>query len=160
MNTGKAFIAGVAGGAAMSVLTALGRMMGMHANIEMMLGTMVADPGTTAWAIGLVMHLMFSGLIALIYAWGFEHVTHKAGWAVGAGFGVIHVVIAGVVMGMIPLMHPRMPNPVMPPGFFMLNMGIIGPIALLMLHLVYGAIVGAMYGPVRQQAGDYQPAAR
>ena len=74
----------------MSVLTGLARMMGVPANIEMMLGTMVADPGTTAWLIGFVMHLTLSGLIALIYAWGFEHVTHKAGWAVGTGFGLVH----------------------------------------------------------------------
>ena len=63
-------------------------------------------------------------------------------------------------MGMIPLMHPRMPDPVMPPGFFMSNLGTIGPIAVFMLHLVYGAIVGAMYGPTQQHARDYQPSVR
>lgn len=124
-----------------------------------MLGTMVADPGTTAWIIGFVMHLMISGLIALIYAWGFEHVTHRAGWAVGAGFSLIHSVIAGMAMGMIPLIHPRMPNPVMPPGFFMANLGTIGPVIVFMFHAVYGAIVGAIYGPAGQRAGDHQPAA-
>jgi len=95
-----------------------------------------------------VMHLMISGAIALIYAWAFEHLTHRAGWLVGVGFGVVHAIIAGVVMGMMPMMHPRMPNPVMPPGAFLSNLGTMGVVAEFMLHMVYGAVVGAMYGAV------------
>jgi len=148
MKVGKAFVAGMAGGAVMSALMWMARMMGMPANLEMMLGTMVTDPGTTAWIIGFVMHLMISGAIALIYAWAFEHVTHRAGWLVGAGFGVVHAIIAGMVMGMMPMMHPRMPNPVMPPGAFLSNLGTMGVVAEFMLHMIYGAVVGAMYGAV------------
>jgi len=149
MKAGKAFVAGMVGGAVMSVLMWMARtMMGMPANLEMMLGTMVTDPGTTAWMIGFVTHLMISGAIALIYAWAFEHVTHRAGWLVGAGFGVVHAIIAGMVMGMMPMIHPRMPNPVMPPGAFMSHLGTMGVVAEFMLHLIYGAVVGAMYGAV------------
>jgi len=149
MKAGKAFVAGMVGGVVMSVLMWMARtMMGMPANLEMMLGTMLADPGTTAWMIGFVMHLMISGAIALIYAWAFEHVTHRAGWLVGAGFGIVHAIIAGMVMGMMPMMHPRMPNPVMPPGAFLSNLGTMGVVAEFMLHMVYGAVVGAMYGAV------------
>jgi len=149
MKTGTAFVAGMVGGAVMSALMWMARtMMGMPANLEMMLGTMVTDPGTTAWIIGFVMHLMISGAIALVYAWGFEHVTHRAGWLVGAGFGIAHAVIAGLVMGMMPMMHPRMPDPVMAPGAYMSALGTMGVVAEFMLHMVYGAVVGAMYGAV------------
>lgn len=149
MKAGKAFVAGVIGGAAMSALMWMGRvMMDMPANLEMMLGTMFADPRPTAWTIGLIVHLMISGGIALIYAWGFEHVTHRAGWLVGAGFSIVHSLIAGTVMGMMPAMHPRMPEPIMPPGAFMSSMGTTGVVMEFVLHLVYGAIVGAMYGAV------------
>lgn len=149
MKAGKAFVAGVVGGAAMSALMWMGRMlMGMPANLEMMLGTMVADPGPTAWMIGLAMHLMISGGIALIYAWAFEHVTHRAGWLVGAGFALVHATIGGVMMGLMPAMHPRMPDPVMAPGAFMSSMGTTGILMEYVLHIVYGAIVGAMYGAV------------
>lgn len=162
MNAGRAFVAGLVGGAVMSVLMWMARtMMGMPANLEMMLGTMVTDPGTTAWLVGFVMHLMISGAIALIYAWAFEHVTHRAGWVVGVGFGVVHAIIAGVVMGMMPMMHPRMPNPVMPPGAFMSQLGAMGVLAEFMLHMIYGAVVGAMYGPVvhdRLTVGDHRAA--
>lgn len=154
MKTGTAFVAGVVGGAAMSALMWMARMMmGMPANLEMMLGTMVMPPGTTAWIIGFVMHLMISGAIALLYAWGFEHVTHRAGWLVGAGFGILHAIVAGMVMGMMPMMHPRMPDPMMAPGAYMSNLGMMGVIAEFMLHIVYGAIVGAMYGTVLHRRG-------
>ncbi len=149
MKAGRAFLAGAGGGAVMSLLMWMARtMMGMAANLEMMLGTLVADPSTTAWLIGLVMHLTISGAIALLYAWGFENVTHRAGWLAGVGFSIIHIVIGGLAMGMMPMMHPRMPNPISPPGAFLSNLGMMGIVAFVMMHVVYGAIVGAMYGPV------------
>lgn len=51
-------------------------------------------------------------------------------------------------MGMMPMMHPRMPNPVMAPGAFLFNLGTMDVIAEFMLHMIFGAVVGAMYGPV------------
>lgn len=131
----------------MSVFLAMARAMGMPAKLEMMMGTMFLEPGTVAFVVGLMMHLMISGLIALIYAWGFENVTHRAGWLVGVGFSIIHIIIGGIFMGMMPMMHPRMP-PMDAPGAFMSGLGMMGVIAFVMLHMIYGAIVGAMYGPV------------
>ncbi len=155
MKAGKVFVAGMSGGVVMSVLMWMARsLMGMPVNLELMLGTMVSDPGPTAWMIGFVMHLMLSGAIALIYGWAFEHVTHRAGWLVGAGFGVVHALIAGVVMGMMPMMHPRMPSPVPAPGAFMSNLGTMGVVAVFMLHMIYGAVVGAMYGAVLHPRGS------
>lgn len=163
MNAQRAFVAGVTGGAVMSLLLVMARtVMGMPANLELMLGAMFVDPSTTAWMIGVVMHLMISGVIALAYAWGFENVTHRAGWLVGVGFSLIHVVIAGVAMGMIPMMHPRMPNPMSPPGAFMSNLGTMGIVAEVMLHVIYGAVVGAMYGAVihaRPNSANARPVA-
>ncbi len=51
MHTSKAFMAGVIGGAAMSLLMFMGReVMGMQANLEMMLGTMIGmSPGPMTW---------------------------------------------------------------------------------------------------------------
>lgn len=151
MKTGRAFLAGVIGGVVMSLLMAMGRLVGMPANLEMMLGTMFGSPpGATVWLLGFIMHLVISGLIALIYAWGFEYVVHRSGAVVGAGFGIIHAIIGGIVMGMMPMMHPLMPEPMMPPGAFMSNLGLSGVVAEFMLHMIYGATVGAVYGPVRR----------
>ncbi|MCA1562681.1 MAG: hypothetical protein LC804_21255 [Acidobacteria bacterium] len=147
MNLGRAFLAGVIGGIVMSMGLAMGRAMGMPANLEMMLGTMLLQPGTAAFMVGMVMHLMISGLIALIYAWGFETLTHRSGALIGAGFGVIHAIIGGMVMGMMPMMHPLIPEMMPAPGAFMSNLGMMGVMAEFVLHILYGAVVGAIYTP-------------
>ncbi len=148
MHTGRAFRAGVAGGAVMTGVTWMARtILGMPMNLEMMEGTMlVQPPGGVAWAVGLAMHLVISGLIGLVYAWGFERVTHRAGWLVGAGFGVVHAVIAGIMMGMVPAIHPLIPGQMPAPGAFLSSVP-MGPVALFMLHVIYGAVVGAIYRP-------------
>jgi len=148
MKVGKALIAGIVGGVAMTLLAWLARQMGIGMNAEMMLGTMVSSPGTAAWLIGFAMHMMLSVAIAFIYAWGFERVTHRAGVVVGLGFAVIHVILAGMVMGIIPAMHPMIPEQMPAPGAFMANMGTTFVALFVIEHLTFGAIVGAMYGPV------------
>jgi hypothetical protein len=153
MKVGKAIIAGVVGGVAMTVLAWLVRQAGLQMNAEMMLGSMVSSsPGMTTWLIGFMMHLLISALIALAYAWGFERVTHRAGALVGLGFAVIHVTIAGMVMAMIPAMHPMIPERMPAPGAFLSNMGGTFVALFVIEHLFYGAIVGAMYGPVEHPA--------
>lgn len=153
MNWGRAFIAGVIGGTVMSIMLAVVRAMGMPANLEIMQGTMLGfAPGTTAWIAGFIMHLMISGLIALIYAVGFEYVTHRAGWLMGVAFSIIHLLIGGVVMGMVPAMHPMIPEQMPAPGYFMSGMGAMGVVLFTVEHLIYGAIVGAMYQVVHHPA--------
>lgn len=131
----------------MSALMFLGRAaMGMDVNLEMMMGTMFLEPGPAAWILGFAMHLMVSGLIALAYAWGFETVTKRADAGRGAAFSLVHILIAGVVMGaMIPVVHRLIPEQMPGPGFFLANHGTMGVVAFVVLHLVFGAVVGAMY---------------
>ncbi len=145
MNNGKLFLAGVTGGAAMSVVMGIARAMGMPVNLEMMLGTLPGlSPGPVTWTIGLVMHLMLSGLIALVYGFLFERVLHRTSIGAGLIVSLGHVVIAGLFMGMVPLMHPMIPEQMAAPGFFMANLGVMGVAAEVMLHLMYGAIVGGL----------------
>ncbi len=149
MNTGKAFLAGVAGGAAMTVLGAVVRALGMPVNLEMMLGTMFLAPGATAWIAGLIMHLAISGMIALLYALGFERLSHRAGTGTGALFSLVHIVIGGCAMLALPAMHPMIPQEMPAPGAFMSGMGLAGVAFFVVEHVMYGAIVGALYGTVR-----------
>ena len=149
MKPGKAFVAGVVGGAVMSVLLAVARLLGMPVNLEVMLGTITGmSPGSGAWVLGLIMHLVISGLIALAYAFGFEHVSHRSGALPGVVFSLLHIVIGGLFMGMIPAIHPLVPERMAAPGAFMSNVGDTGVIAFVVLHAIYGAVVGVMYGPV------------
>jgi hypothetical protein len=153
MKAGKAFLAGVIGAIAMSVILWIARnWMGIPAHMEMMLGTMVVpNAALTAWLVGFGIHLLIGGVLALVYAWAFEHITHRAGWLVGVGFGLIHAVIAGLGNLLIPAIHPMIPERMPAPGAFMANLGIIGIVAEFALHAVYGAIVGGLYGPVVHQ---------
>lgn len=154
MNYGRAFLAGVIGGVVMSLVMAMARnFMGMEVHLEMMEGTMLGlQPGTTTWVIGFVMHLIISGIIGIIYAFGFEYITHRAGWLMGAAFSIVHGLIAGVLFTMIPAIHPLVPEKMPAPGAFMSNQGAMGVIAFFILHLIYGAVVGALYPPVQHHA--------
>jgi hypothetical protein len=97
---------------------------------------------------GLIIHLVAGGIFALIYTAGFEYLTHRADWLVGLGFGVIHTLFSGLLLAMMPAMHPLVPEMLPAPGAFMANLGMMGVAAFFMLHLIYGAIVGTIYGPV------------
>lgn len=158
MKKRKAFLAGVIGAAVMSViLWAARNLMGIPAGIEMMLGTLVVpNAALTAWLVGFAIHLLLGGVLALVYAWAFENVTHRAGWIVGAGLGLVHAVISGLGMAVVPVIHPMIPERLPAPGAFMANLGVIGIVAEFALHAVYGAIVGGLYGPVVRE-GARQP---
>jgi hypothetical protein len=150
MKTGKAFFAGMIGAVVMSAILWIARnVMGIPAHMEMMLGTMVVpNAALAAWLVGFGIHVLIGGVLALVYAWAFEHVTHRSGWLVGAGFGVVHATISGLGMAMVPAIHPMIPEQMPAPGAFMGNLGVIGIVAEYALHVIYGAIVGALYGPV------------
>lgn len=154
MNLSRAFLAGVLGGLIMSLGLFLGRLMGMEVNIESLMGTLFFEPGALAWTVGLVMHLMLSGMIAVAYAWGFETVTKRASAGLGAAFAAVHILVAGLVMGaVIPAVHRLVPEQMAGPGYFMANHGAMGTVAFVVLHLVFGMIVGALYaGHVRATA--------
>jgi hypothetical protein len=155
MNAGRAIVAGLAGGVVMTVLAWVVRQLGIDMNGEMMLGTMlVSPPGGTAWLVGFGLHMILSAVIALAYAWGFEQVAHRSGALIGLAFAVVHVVIAGVVMAMIPAMHPMIPEQMPAPGAFLANMGGAFVAFFIVEHLLYGAVVGALYGPVEHPRSD------
>jgi hypothetical protein len=51
---------------------------------------------------------------------------------------------------MIPAMHAMIPERMSAPGAFMANTGGMFVALFVIEHLLYGAIVGALYGPLRQ----------
>jgi hypothetical protein len=128
-------------------------MMGMKMDMPMTLGTMVMPKGTSAWALGAMMHLVMGIVFFIIYAALFSTLSIQsavAGW--GALFGVVHAVLAGVAFGMMPRLHPRMAvasasvaQTVPAPGFFGMNTGRMAPMALIGVHVVYGGLGGAIY---------------
>jgi hypothetical protein len=68
-------------------------------------------------------------------------------WQWGALFGAVHGVLAGLAFGMMPALHPRMGDgeELPAPGLFGHNLGAAVPMAIILLHVVFGAVVGGVY---------------
>lgn len=81
-------------------------------------------------------------------AWLRHHRTHpfaEAAW--GLLFGLAHWAVVGMALGMMPMMHRRIRDGEMEaPGFYALRYPPMTAIGFLMLHLIFGVIVGALYG--------------
>lgn len=149
-----AILAGLIGTAVMTAVMYMGYMMNMRMDMPMMLGTMFLPKGPAAWAVGLMMHLMMGAAFFVVYALLFDALSIESsivGWS--AIFGLVHGTAAGMAMGMMPVMHPRMATATGPvaddrvpsPGIFATSFGLMGPMALLALHLVYGVVGGLVY---------------
>jgi hypothetical protein len=129
MKYGKAFGGGVMGAMAMSIIMAMARAIGIPVSLEKLLGTLLGGPSSlTTWGMGFLMHLAAGGLFGLLYAVGFEYTAQCANWLVGPVFGVVHGVLSGIVIAHVDVR------------------------VVIWLHIFYGAIVGALYGPAVHQA--------
>jgi hypothetical protein len=168
-NFWAAVVAGIAGGAVMSLLMTMARKKGMTSmDIAVIEGAFFTDDRDKAKKIGMFMHLVvmsgivFGSIYAALYA-GFD-ISDDNAWWWGLIFGAVHGVVAGVGMAMMPMMHPKMSRePVTagaggrgggehleltPPGPFGKNMGKATPVGLVMNHMVYGLVVGLVYGAI------------
>jgi hypothetical protein len=126
-------------------------------DLPFLLGTMFTTDRKRAKAIGYVLHFFFGLSFALGYLailWSIGISGSLAGAVAGAVLGVLHAAFAGtaLVNALLPVVHPRMGDPstganhvalLETPGFMMLNYGPATPVAMLIAHVAYGAIVGA-----------------
>ncbi len=149
-NIGAAIIAGVIATAVMTMVMYMGRAMmpqQMPMNILHMLGTMMTRSTGPAYMIGAMMHGVMGVVFALIHvalfvAFGLE--AGLIGW--GILFGIGHWVIVGMGMGMIGTMHPVMRSGDMTaPGLFVKNLPMMNVMGFLMVHVIYGLVVGGLY---------------
>ncbi|MBD3345884.1 MAG: hypothetical protein GF401_12545 [Chitinivibrionales bacterium] len=153
MKWSKAIYAGVLGGLVMTIILAIVRAIDIPVNLSMLLGTLFGlEPSVGTWIVGFIVHLVISGLIALGYGWAFEHAVHHAGTWTGAALSGIHIILGGLLLGVIPALHPMVPGTMNAPGIFMSNLGTVGVVAFIVLHVIYGMIVGGLYGEVLHKA--------
>ncbi len=146
-----AILAGLIGGAVMAVILYMGIIMlpqQMKMNLFMMLGTMMLPAGVAAFAMGAMIHAGMSIVFGLIHGAVFAAAdidSAEAAW--GLLFGLGHWAVVGMALGMLPLMHPRIRSgEIDAPGFYALSYPPMTAMGFLMLHLVFGVIVGALYG--------------
>jgi hypothetical protein len=123
-------------------------------DLPFLLGTMVTTDRLRAKALGYLFHFFFGFLFALGYYAVFRSLG-RAGWLLGAALGLVHALFTGsaLVNVLLPVVHPRMGTSqssietdtlLEPPGFMMLNYGRGSPLAGLVAHVVYGALVGGL----------------
>jgi len=153
MSVWAAMVGGLAGTLVLtSVLRAASELRKTRVDLPFLLGTAVTADRQRAKLIGYLLHLVVGLLFSLAYYVGFVWLG-RAGWLLGAGFGVIHAVFAmtALVNVLLPVIHPRMGSSLSSvestalleaPGFLMLNYGRATPVVTLIAHVVYGAIVG------------------
>jgi uncharacterized membrane protein YagU involved in acid resistance len=124
-------------------------------NLPYLLGTMVTPDRDRAKVLGVAMHVAngwaFSAVyVAAFYVWG------GATWWKGLLIGLVHAAfVLGVLMPVLPGMHPRMASETSgptvvrglePPGFLALHYGMRTPVSVVFAHVVFGVILGAFYG--------------
>ena len=121
-------------------------------DLPFLLGTVVTTDRLRAKALGYLFHFFFGFFFALGY-YALFRALGRAGWSLGLAFGLVHGVFTGsaLVNVLLPVVHPRMGTPLSsieseallePPGFMMLNYGRGSPLASLVAHVAYGALVG------------------
>jgi hypothetical protein len=151
VKRGHAFVAGILGGVLVSAVTALARALGVPIAFELFLGTILGHPpGLATWLAGLAAHLVLAGAIALLYGWAFETLSGRADWRVGLAFGMVQAIVGGVAIWALPAIHPLVGERLPSPGPFLSRLGAAGVLLHFGLHAMYGAVVGALYGPTRR----------
>lgn len=149
MDIVSAIIAGLVATAIMTATMYMGRAMGMPMDMPRMLGLMFTGPGNTGmvYTLGLIVHFMMGAIFGIIYALVFNIVGVDASWLWGAILGALHGVVAGVAFGMMPMMHPRMGDGQVldPPGMFGKDYGPMVPVGVIILHVIFGLVVGLLY---------------
>jgi hypothetical protein len=135
-----------------TVLRAASELRLTRMDIPFLLGTAFTANRVRAKALGYALHFLAGLVFALVYYAIFAAI-HRSGWWLGAVFGLVHALFAGTALVnlILPLVHPRMGSPLTgatstallePPGFLMLNYGAQTPLANIVAHVAYGALVG------------------
>lgn len=147
MHIGKAFFAGVIGGAASTIIIAIAHAIGRAADLVMLMGTLPGHaPGAATWLLGFLVMMLGAGLIGIAYAAIFESVLRRGGVRSGLLVSTVHMILGGLFLGLLSATHPLVPNVLQSPGFFMSGFGALGLITFVASKLTYGAIVGGLYG--------------
>jgi hypothetical protein len=148
-----AIVGGLAGTLVLTTVLRAASELGLtRMDLPFLLGTAVTDDRIRAKAFGYAMHFGFGLLFALAYYTIFV-VIDESGFLLGGLFGLVHALFAGsaLVNVLLPVVHRRMGTgfsaagsaPLLePPGFLLLNYGRQTPLATVIAHIAYGAIVG------------------
>ena len=119
----------------------------MPMNLLYMIGTMMTRGTLSVYIAGGMLHPAMGVIFALGHTGLFQALdleSDLAAW--GLLFGFAHYLGFGMVMGMMPSIHPLMRSgELAAPGFYGKNYPSMNAMGILVVHLVYGLLVGVLY---------------
>ena len=132
----KGVLAGLAATVVLSLLMVLKAMLGLLPQLDLpkMLAGMMGSPDMSI--IGWIVHFAI-GIVG--YGVAIAALDSKLPGTSRVGHGVMLGVIGWLIM-MVVLM------PMASAGFFGMNMGVMAPLMTLVLHLIFGGVLGLVYG--------------
>ena len=133
-NTARGIVAGLVATMVLSMIMVAKGMMGLlpELNVIAMLSSMMKMAPIFGWAA----HFMIG---ALVWGLGFVAISRILPGSTDLVKGISFGVVAWVMM-MVAIM------PMAGAGIFGLKMGMVAPMMTLMLHVIYGAVLGLVYG--------------
>jgi hypothetical protein len=138
-NWMKGMVAGFVATVALSALMATKAMMGLMPELNPI--KMIADMLGAPLAVGWTMHFMIGTVLwGTLFAWLNRSLPGDRHWLKG----IVFAVGAWLVM-MVAMM------PMAGAGFFGSHLGMMAPIMTLMLHIVFGFVIGAVYALKRPE---------
>lgn len=132
-NIGKGILGGIVATAVMSALMLMKGAMGVMPQLDViqMMSMMMGVSTAMAW----VVHFMIGAIWGLLFALAYNVIPGRSALAKGMLFG------AGAWLVMMVMVMPMAGA-----GFFGMKMGLMAPMMTLVLHLVFGAVMGLVYG--------------
>ena len=147
----KAILAGVCGATAWEIGVRLLIWLGVPLfDLVYVLGMMIFERRTEFWkwwTVGMALHALVGAIWAIFYAYFFWSMFDYPPVLQGIVFSLLPALLAGLVMiPQMDFMHPLVLEGAMPKqSFFAVGIGWGGPAAVVLGHLIYGAVTGAIY---------------
>ena len=134
-NIAKGMIAGFVATIVLSALMVMKQMMGLMPQlnpVEMLTNMAGASTPTVGW----IMHFFIGSVMwGVLFAWLNPHLPGDSHWLKGILFGISAWLIMMIVV-----------MPMAGAGFFGMKLGMMAPMMTLVLHIIFGAVLGGVYG--------------
>lgn len=133
-NIAKGAVAGFVATVVLSAIMVVKGMMGLMPELDViaMLGGMMKSSAMMAW----LAHFMLGTVV-----WGVGYAVLQG--SIPGGNSIVKGIVFGIgvwVMMMVAVM------PMAGAGMFGMNLGMMAPVMTLMLHVIFGAVLGGVYG--------------
>ncbi|AVR44203.1 hypothetical protein C7S20_02385 [Christiangramia fulva] len=148
INWGAAIIWGIAATIIFTLVTIMGKKMGMtRMDLLDLLGSFFMPPHSkSSRQLGMAIHLMNGALLGISWAYGTVLFSVDANWLTGLAWGIILWILALLMMSTLSAVHPAIKKGHQEdPGIAATNFGKMTPVGSLIGHIIFGVVLGFLY---------------